>query len=243
MLHIKTALRNIYHLLPEPPSTNYLYRKITPNPYDLLPPAPVVFDIGSKEARGSYAFGAPPKNAKVVCVDIEDGPGVDLVADIHDLHMVASDSVDFVASVSVLEHVRYPHKVMKEIFRIVKPGGIIYINVPFIFPFHADPDDFYRFSYKGVVILCEDFERIDSGFNRGPASTMHHLLVHFMAILFCFNNKALYGINVDAFSWLFFWIKYLDRFIARYQVAYVIHAGSYFLGRKPVKTDIKSETA
>jgi len=236
MFQIKTALRKIYHLLPEPPSTNYLYRRITPNPYDLLPPAPVIFDIGSKEARGSYAFGAPPKDAKVVCVDIEDGPGVDLVADIHDLHMVASDSVDFATSVSVLEHVRYPQKVMKEIFRIVKPGGIIYINVPFVFPFHADPDDFYRFSYQGIRILCEDFECIDSGFNRGPASTMHHLLVHFMAILFCFNTKTLYGINVDIFKWLFFWIKYLDKFVAHYQVAYVIHAGSYFIGRKSAQT-------
>ncbi len=235
MFQLRKTLRNIYQLLPEPPSTNYLYRKITPNPYDLLPPAPVIFDIGSKEARGSYAFGAPPGNAKVVCVDIEDGPGVDLVADIHDLHMVPNDSVDCVTSVSVLEHVRYPQKVLKEIFRIVKPGGIIYINVPFIFPFHADPDDFYRFSYQGIKILCENFECIDSGFNRGPASTMHHLLVHFMAMLFCFNSKTLYGINVDAFKWLFFWIKYLDKFMARYQVAHVIHAGSYFIGRKPAQ--------
>lgn len=122
---------------------------------------------------------------------------------------------------------------MQEIYRILKPGGIVYINVPFIFPFHADPDDFYRFSYKGIAILCERFERIDSGFNRGPASTMHHLFVHFMAMLFCFNNRMLYGINQDLFRWVFFWIKYLDKFLARYQMAYVIHAGSYFLGQKP----------
>ena len=84
-------------------------------------------------------------------------------------------------------------KVVREIFRIaVKPGGIIYISVPFIFPFHADPDDFYHFSYQGID-LCEDFECIDSGFNRGPALTMHHLLVHFMAMLFCFNSKTLTG--------------------------------------------------
>jgi SAM-dependent methyltransferase len=237
VFQIKTTLRKIYHLLPSPPSTNFLYRQISPNPYDLLPRNPVIFDIGSKEGRGSYAFGSPPKDAKVVCVDIEDGPGVDLVADAQDLHMVPSNSVDFVTSVSVLEHVRYPQKVMKEILRILKPEGIIYINVPFVFPFHADPDDFYRFSYKGILTLCEDFECIDNGFNRGPASTMHHLLVHFFAMMFCFNNKTLYGINVDAFKWLFFGIKYLDTFMARYQMAYVIHAGSYFIGRKRAKID------
>jgi SAM-dependent methyltransferase len=145
--------------------------------------------------------------------------------------------VDFVASVSVLEHVRYPQRVMKEIHRILKPGGLVYINVPFVFPFHADPDDFYRFSYKGIEILCEDFECLASGFNRGPASTMHHLMVHFFAICFSFNSRTLYGINVDLFKWLLFWVKYLDRFVARYEMAHVIHAGSYFIGRKAAQAD------
>jgi len=225
-------LKNIYHSLPEPPSTNYLYRQISPNPYGFLPPNPLIYDIGSKEVRASYAFGKPPEDAKVICVDIESGPGIDLVADAHDLYMVENDSVDFVTSVSVLEHVKYPQQVVKEMLRILKPGGIIYISVPFIFPFHADPYDFYRFTYKGIDILCEDFEKLDSGFNRGPASTMHHLLVHFLAMLFSFNNKSVYGVNVDIFRWLLFWVKYLDKFLAKYEMAYVIHAGSYFIGRK-----------
>lgn len=226
------VLKNVYHKLPDPPSTNYIYRRIKPNPYDLLPPQPIIYDIGSKGARVGYAFGKPPDNAKIVCVDIEDGPGVDLVADAHDLNMVDDNSVDFVVSVSVLEHVKYPQKVMKEIYRILKPGGVVYINIPFIFPFHADPSDFYRFTYKGIDILCQDFEKIDSGFNRGPASTMHHLLVHFIAMLLSFNSKVIYGINIDVLKWLLFWVKYLDKIVANYQMAYVIHADSYFIGKK-----------
>ena len=229
-------LKKVYHKLPEPPSTNYIFREIKPSPYDFLPPAPLIFDIGSKDARAGYAFGKPPEDAKIVCVDMEAGPGVDLVADAHDLHMVDDNSVDFVVSVSVLEHVKYPQKVVKEMYRILKPGGIIYINVPFVFPFHADPNDFYRFTYKGIDLLCEDFEKLDSGFNRGPASTMHHLLVHFLAMLLSFNNKTIYGINVDIFKWLLFWFKYLDKFLANYSMAYVIHAGSYFIGKKQETT-------
>jgi SAM-dependent methyltransferase len=228
-------LKRMYRRLPSPPSTNYLYREIRPSPYDLLPARPLIFDIGSKDGGASYAFGSPPPEATVTCVDIAAGPGVDLVADAHDLHMVPDNSVDLVTAVSVLEHVRYPQKVVSEIFRILKPGGVVYINVPFVFPYHADPDDFYRFSYRGIVILCEGFERIDSGFNRGPASTMHHLLVHFLAMLLSFNSRTLYGINVDVFRWLLFWVKYLDSFLAKYQMAYVIHAGSYFIGRKPAR--------
>lgn len=219
-------------MLPDPPTTNYLYREIKPNPFEFLPAAPIIYDIGSKNSRGGYAFGNLPKDAKIVCVDIQDGAGVDLVADAHNLHMVENNSVDLIINVSMLEHARYPQKIVKEMYRILKPGGIIYINVPFIFPFHADPSDFYRFSYKGIDILCEDFDKLDSGFNRGPASTMHHLLVHFFAILFSFNNEVLYSINVSLFKWLLFWVKYLDKFLANYKMAHVIHSGVYFLGRK-----------
>ena len=40
-----------------PPSTNYLFRKIDPAPYDLLPAKPLIYDIGSKGAGGRYASG------------------------------------------------------------------------------------------------------------------------------------------------------------------------------------------
>lgn len=216
-----------------PPSTNYLFREIRPAPYQLLPPAALIYDIGSKGAGGCYAFGDPPPDARVVCVDAEAGPGVDLVADAHDLYMVPSDSVDCVVSISVLEHVRSPQRVVAEMFRILKPGGVIYLNVPFVFAFHADPDDYYRFSYTGLRLLCDRFEIIDNGFNRGPASAMCDLLVRFMAILFSFNSMRLYNLNRAGFTWLLFWIKYLDFVIARYKAAHVIHAGAYLLGRKP----------
>lgn len=232
MTALVTFLKKLYHTLPEPPSSYYAYRSAAVNPYEMLPPNAVIFDIGSKDARADYSFGLPPADAKVVCVDIEAGPGVDLVADAHNMTNVADNSVDCVVTISTLEHVRYPAKVVAEIHRILKPGGVVYINVPFMFPFHADPDDFYRFSNRGLEILCEEFERLDSGFDRGPASSMHHLSVHFFAILLSFNSKTLYGINVDLFKWLFFWVKYLDKLIGRFKMAYVIHTGSYFVGRK-----------
>lgn len=46
---------------------------------------------------------------------------------------------------------------------------------------------------EGIMILCKHFECIEGGFNREPASTMHHLLDRFIAMLFCFSSKNLYG--------------------------------------------------
>ena len=62
---------------------------------------------------------------------------------------------------------------------------------------------------------------------------MQHLLVHYLALLFSFNNKTIYGINVDLFKWLLFWVKYLDKWIAHFEMAYVLQNSTYFIGRKP----------
>jgi hypothetical protein len=44
---------------------------------------------------------------------------------------------------------------MKEINRILRPGGIVYISVPFIFPFNKDPQDLYRFTSYGIKVFVK----------------------------------------------------------------------------------------
>jgi SAM-dependent methyltransferase len=225
-------LRRIYHRLPEPPSTNFAYCSVEPSPYDLLPPDPIIYDIGAKEARARY-FNCRPPGAKVICTDIRPGAGVDIVADAQNMPQIPSESADCVFLVSVLQYIPAPERAIDEVFRILRPGGIFYVNVPFIFYYHDDPVDFYRFSLPGLELLCSRFERIASGSRRGPASTFVELLIRFLAILFSFNSEALYSANVYCGKWLLFWIKYLDIVIARYSVAYLMWGAPYFLGRKP----------
>jgi len=221
----RDALRKIYHRLPPAPHSNYTFRQI--DLFPLLSDNAIVFDIGSKDTAI-----APPRGIRRVTVDIDPRVTPDILADAHDLHMIPSDSADAVLVVSVLHHCRKPWMVVQELYRILKPGGVIYANVPFIFPFHVDPDDYWRVSHHGIDVLFEQFEKIDSGYNRGPASAMTELFVHFNALLFSFGSRTLYGINVDLFRWLLFWVKYLDVLLVRHPVAHVIHTGTYFLGRK-----------
>ena len=134
----------------------------------------------------------------------------------------------------MLLHVRNPEKVITEILRVLKPEGLLYLNTPFVWAYTPDPTDFYRFSPDGLRVLCENFEELQTGYNRGPASTMCDLIVHFCAILFCFNNKRLYGVLADLFKVCFVWMKYLDKWIGNYDVAKVIHSGAFFFGRKPL---------
>jgi SAM-dependent methyltransferase len=224
-------LRRLYRQLPQPPSTNFRYREVRPLPYDLLPKNAVIYDIGAKDARARY-FGTPPRDVTVICSDIEPGPMVDIVADAQNMP-ISSDSADCVFLVSVLQHIPSPQRAIDEAFRILRPGGVLYVNTPFIFVYAHDPEDLYRFSVRGLETLCARFERITSGSIRGPASTFCDLLIRFLGILFCFNSHALYAAIVYFGKWTLFWIKYLDIVIARYSLAYIMWGTPHFLGRKP----------
>lgn len=229
-------LRRVYRSLPAPPSTNYNLDQIALDPYNFLAEDSLVLDIGSSSARGRYAFVGDASNqqkVRLIGLDIEYADGVSLIADAHHIPL-QPNSVDCVLCVSVLEYVRYPQQVIAEINRVLKPGGFLYLNAPFVFPYHPPPEDLYRFSPSGIRVLAERFEEIRVGYNRGPASTFCHLFVHFLAILLCFNSRPLYGVLVDLFKWLFFWVKYLDRWIGNYEVANVLSGSSFFFGRKTV---------
>jgi SAM-dependent methyltransferase len=231
-MDIGPVLRRIYRTLPRPPSTNFRSQAVRPSPYDLLPSNPVIYDIGAKDTRGKY-FDGPPPGATIICTDIEARPGVDIVADAQDMPQIPSQSADCVFLVSVLQHIPWPQKAVDEAYRVLRPGGILYVNTPFILVYGPDPEDFYRFSVRGLECLCSRFERIASGSNRGPASTFCDLLIRFIGILFCFNSHALYAAIVYCGKWTLFWIKYLDIVIARYSLAYIMWGSPYFLGRKP----------
>ncbi len=227
-------LRRIYRNLPEPPSTNFEYAEVRPSPFELLPANPIIYDIGSKNARAGYLGGTPP-GATVICTDIQPGPGIDIVADAQDMPQIPSESADCVLLVSVLQHLPSPQKAVDEAFRVLRPGGIVYVNVPFIFVYHRDPEDFNRFSVPGLEFLCSRFERIASGSVRGPASTFCDMLIRFIGILLSFNTDAMYAAVVYCGKWTLFWIKYLDIVIAHYPAAYIMAGSPHFLGRKPLR--------
>ena len=231
---MRSIFGKLYRHLPAAPSTNYLYRRFKPSPYDFLPHGATIYDIGAKSAAGRYAFGVPPTDARVVAVDLVAGPGVDIVADAHDLSMLPASSADCVLIVSVLEYCHTPQQVVVQALRLLKPGGILYIGAAFLLKLSPDPIDYYRFSVHGLRHLCRDFEIIDAGSNRGPASTMCDLTVHYFAILLCFGSSVLYGLLTYALRWILFWTKYADAVIAHYSVASVLQGTVYVIARKRV---------
>ena len=64
-------------------------------------------------------------------------------------------SVDCAMATEVLEHCPYPEKTLTEIHRVLKPGGILFITVPFIWMLHEAPYDEYRYTPFALKRLVE----------------------------------------------------------------------------------------
>ncbi len=76
----------------------------------------------------------------------------------HDLEQplpIQDHSYDHVLLINVLEHIYAFHQLLGEAARVVRPGGSIIIVVPFLFPLHPSPNDYWRFSAQALQKECE----------------------------------------------------------------------------------------
>lgn len=65
-------------------------------------------------------------------------------------------SFDLVVAFQVLEHTDHPWRVVNDCFRVTRPGGRCLLTAPFLFPHHASPHDYFRFSHEGLASLATD---------------------------------------------------------------------------------------
>jgi ubiquinone/menaquinone biosynthesis C-methylase UbiE len=155
---------------------------------ECLQPEADVLDIGSglrvDASRGNVV---DPKRSWIrpmlehVNYQVMDPVGTyhpDIIGDV--MHMpFANAAWDVVFCLAVLEHVQRPWDAMKEIQRVLKPGGRALLYVPFLSPYHAMPGyygDYFRFTEDGIRSLCAEFSSVEICPVRGPIETLTHLL-------------------------------------------------------------------
>jgi SAM-dependent methyltransferase len=118
-----------------------------------------ILEIGSKDYGSTSSFRETYAGAPYIGVDMEAGKGVDLVQDLAEgLGDLQKDYFSLVVCCSVLEHVSKPWKMAENITRLTAPGGKLYMSVPWVWRYHAYPDDYFRFSFRGVISLFPEFE-------------------------------------------------------------------------------------
>lgn len=103
-----------------------------------------VIEIGSQNVNGSLREVCPDW-VKYIGLDFAMGNGVDIIlTDPYQLPL-ADESADMVVSSSCFEHSQFFWLVILEAFRILKPHGVMYLNVPSNGIFHQYPVDCWRF--------------------------------------------------------------------------------------------------
>lgn len=141
-----------------------------------------------------------------------------------------NNSIDFVICCALLEHVKEPKKIIKEIYRVLKPGGKMHVSIAFLFPFHAAPNDYNRLTIYGLEYLCRDFKKIQSGMSLGPNSAIACILVEYSQIFF--KNKLLKKIAKSLTKIIVFPIKYFDKLFINRKEAVNLAGVIYFYGEK-----------
>lgn len=63
----------------------------------------------------------------------------------------ADASIDNIVCLEVLEHVRWPDKLLAEVARVLKPGGQLFLSTPFLYPVHDAPHDYQRYTSHGLA--------------------------------------------------------------------------------------------
>jgi len=162
----------------------------------------VLLNLGS----GTYRI-----HPEITNVDMFPFKEVDVVADICNTPF-KDGTVDGVVCEDVLEHIARAPQLLKEISRVLKPGGLLMLKVPFLYPYHSSPDDFYRWTESGIRYALEKngFHVKESGAHGGPMGALQGILMHIFAIMFSFGSKRIHFFLVQFFMVVLSPLKLLD---------------------------------
>jgi len=111
-------------------------------------------------------------------LDPMDTYNPDIVGDIHNLPFT-DNSQEAILCLAVLEHVENPFKAFEEMYRVLKPGGYLFLYVPFLYYYHADKGyygDYWRFTEDSLRYLSKPFSHIEIQSVRGAFGTLVRLL-------------------------------------------------------------------
>lgn len=183
-------------------------------------PENIIIDVGAQSKR---------LRDDVLTVDLAPFKGVDLVGNALRLP-IAEGAVDLVINTGVLEHVEDVDGVVAEFHRVLRPGGVVYTEIPFMQGYHPDPTDFQRLTYQGLSRTFKQFEIEEMDVSSGPFSTLAWTIREITAAAFA-GQRAFTWVWMLS-GWLSFWVKYLDKVAVRWKFAHRVASSYYVTARK-----------
>lgn len=124
-----------------------------------------ILEIGSKfySKETFMDYRSLFKGHKFLGVDLSSGQNVDKVLDFTLNFEALNESLDgqrfkTIICCSVMEHVSDIYKFATNVQKILNPGGVLFLSVPFTWEFHGYPSDYWRFTPKAIEFLYSGLE-------------------------------------------------------------------------------------
>ncbi len=166
---------------------------------------PTILVIGGGRVGSGADALYQDQRVRVIALDVYASPLVTVVADGHRLPF-ADGSIDAVWVQAVLEHTLDPMAIVAEMHRVLRPDGLVFANVAFMWPIVEQNYDFTRYTASGLRWLFRDFDVEAMGFSSGPGTGVVNAVRYLAQSLF--RNEKLGSLATLPFLWL----RWLDRF-------------------------------
>lgn len=195
-----------------------------------LAPRPRVLVVGGGVPGEGMGNLIQADQLELIETDIRFGTRpVALMADGHEIPF-ADGSFDGALVQAVLEHVMDPIRCVAEVHRVLRPGGLVYAETPFMQQVHGGKYDFTRFTYAGHRRVFRDFEEVASGALGGPAIVLAWAWKYFLR---SFGRTAGQRRVLETLAHLTaFWLPYLDPLVVDTPAGFDGGWAFYFLGRR-----------
>lgn len=114
-----------------------------------------ILDYGCGSRPYEYIFKS--RIEKYTGIDVGDNPFADYKIQPGEKLSFRDNYFDIIMSSQVLEHVQDVDGYLNECFRVLKPGGILFLSTHGTWQYHAAPYDFYRWTSVGIKHLLRKF--------------------------------------------------------------------------------------
>lgn len=171
-----------------------------------------------------------------IALDFVRGPGTDVVGDVQRLPF-ADGAIDLVFATGLLEHVEDDRALLAEIHRVLRPGGLAHVEIPFLEQYHEDPIDCRRMTVDGLdrAMHRAGFKTLKRGAHIGPTVALLNTAARWSALWFEGESRLAKALSFACFAALsvVFWpLRFLDGFLIRKPGAQALAMGVYFTGEK-----------